>query len=73
MISREIRIIRHRIRTDIRAEMKRLGLILAYGTMTNAIDYVSMVNDLEFNGEYEYTGEDWVRDMILTHPETFGY
>jgi hypothetical protein len=73
MISREQRQIRHRVRTDIKAELKRLGLILVDCTMPAAIDYVCMVNDCEFNGNYEYTGEDWVRDTMFNYPSTFGY
>lgn len=73
MIRKEQRLIRHRVRTDIRAELKRLGLILVDCTMPVAIDYVCMVNDLEFNGNYEYTGVDWVKDTVMNYPETFGY
>lgn len=73
MISREQRLIRHKVRADIKAELKRLGLILADCTMPAAIDYVCMVNDLEFDGVYEYTGEDWVRDTIYNYPNVFGY
>lgn len=73
MISREQRLIRHKVRTDIKAELERLGLILVDCTMPAAIDYVCMVNDLEFDGSYEYTGEDWVRDTIHMYPEVFGY
>ena len=73
MIRREQRLIRHKVRADVRAELKRLGLILVNCTMPAAIDYICMVNDLEFNGAYEYAGEDWVRDTIFNYPETFGY
>ena len=73
MISREQRLIRHKVRTDIKAELKRLGLILVDCTIPAAIDYICMVNDMEFDGQYEYTGKDWVRDTILMYPEVFGY
>ena len=73
MISREQRLIRHMVRTDIKAELKRLGLILVNCTMPAAIDYICMVNDYEFNGSYEYTGEDWVRDTMFNYPDVFGY
>lgn len=72
-VSKEIRILRHRVRADIKAEMKRLGLILADCYMPAVVDYICMVNDLEFDGAYEYTGEDWVRDTCMNYPETFGY
>ena len=72
-VSREQRLIRHRVRTDVSAELKRLGLILVDCTMPAAIDYICMVNDIEFDGEYVYTGEDWVRDTIFMYPEIFGY
>ena len=72
-VSKEIRILRHKVRADVKAELKRLGLILADCYMPSVIDYVCMVNDLEFDGAYEYTGEDWVRDTCMSHPETFGY
>lgn len=72
-IRKEQRLIRHKVRNDIKAEMSRLGLILADCTFPAAVDYVCMVNDIEFNGEYSYTGEDWVRDTALNYPEVFGY
>lgn len=70
-VSREQRLLRHKVRADVKAEMKRLGLILVNCTMPAAIDYICMVNDLEFDGEYVYTGEDWVRDTVHMYPETF--
>lgn len=63
--------LRRRICRDVRHEMNRLGIRMWLDTMNNAIDYICMVNDMEFNGSYEYQGADWVRDTILTYPEIF--
>jgi len=73
LVHKEQRQIRHRVRKDIRAELRRLGLILADCTMPAAVDYICMVNDMEFDGAYEYTGEDWVKDTMFNYPNTFGY
>lgn len=73
LINKDMRLIRHKVRADVRAELKRLGLILAECTMPAAIDYICMVNDMEFDGAYEYTGADWVKDTMFNYPNTFGY
>lgn len=63
--------LRRRICKDISHEMHRLGIRFWLDNMNNAIDYVCMVNDLEFDGKYEYQGADWVKDTILMYPEIF--
>lgn len=63
--------LRRRICKDVRHEMNRLGIRFWLETMNSAIDYICMVNDLEFNGSYEYQGEDWVRDTMMNYPEVF--
>lgn len=63
--------LRRRICKDIRHEMSRLGLKFWLETMNSAIDYVCMVNDIEFDGRYEYQGVDWVRDTLMNYPEIF--
>lgn len=72
MSIREMRIIRRRVVRDIRKTMHKMGLTFVDCNMVAAVDYVCMVNDIEFNGEYEYTGVDWVCDTRLTYPECFG-
>lgn len=63
--------IRRRICKDIRQEMSRLNIRFWSETMNSAIDYICMVNDLEFDGQYEYQGSDWVRDTTLNYPYIF--
>ena len=63
--------LRRMICRDVRQEMRRLGMRFWLDTMNNAIDYICMVNDLEFNGSYEYQGADWVRDTVFRFPELF--
>ena len=63
--------LRRRICKDIRREMYNHSIRLWLGTMNDAIDYVCMVNDLEFNGRYDYQGADWVRDTLMNYPELF--
>ena len=63
--------LRRKICHDIRREMYNRNIRMWTGTMNDAIDYVCMVNDLEFDGKYEYQGEDWVRDTVWNYPEMF--
>lgn len=71
MINKESRLIRQKVRKDIKQEMNSRGLLFADCTMVAAIDYVCMVNDIEFNGAYGYTGNDWVRDTMFNYPNCF--
>lgn len=62
---------RHKARKDIKAEMNRRELIPMLFRIPDALDYICMVNDTEFEGKYEYTGKDWVIDTLYTYPEYF--
>lgn len=63
--------LRRRVCRDVRHEMHRMGVRLWLETMNSAIDYICMVNDLEFDGSYEYQGADWVKDTLMNYPEIF--
>ena len=63
--------LRRRICKDVRHELNRLGFRFWLETMNSAIDYICMVNDLEFDGSYEYQGADWVKGTLMNYPEIF--
>ncbi len=63
--------LRRRICKDVRHELNRLGFRFWLENMNSAIDYICMVNDLEFDGSYEYQGADWVKDTLMNYPEIF--
>lgn len=69
---RSVRSIRRQVVRDIHIAMRTLGLVFVSGNMTDAVNYICMINDLEFDGSYEYTGFDWVCDTKLNYPEWFG-
>lgn len=71
MITREMRQIRQKVCKDIKKEMHIRGLMFKDCNMVAAIDYICMVNDTEFDGAYEYTGFDWVRDTVFNYPNCF--